>query len=460
MVLRKGSLKDMTNNNMKQREAEKELKFKNVEISNLKGAKTENIRLLLADKVEVCGKPGENLNSMVVGPPGCGKTFSTMLPTILCENECSMVIDDKKGNLYNKSAEELKKRGYKVYKIDFINFNGDFKYNCFQNIKTQEDMMRLADFMVPPQGEKVDRYWEMSAKSLLRCLLEIAKHEWGSLLNLKRFMKLFNSCSYKDEGGVEEDLLEKDGIAKLIKKHMDSGYRYEAMEEYIRIRSVPDRTWNCTLNSLRIELVKYSSSQLHKITEETTVNFSSLGKRKVAIFVVSSDTDKSMYPMVQLMYQDMADCLIQYANQRCAKNENRLPVHVRFLVDDFASGVQQINFENIIANCRSRNISYMLGFQSISQLEALYGKYSNTILDCINYQIFYSSTNLDTNNYLARAMQRPVREIQQMNENTVCLIQRGKMARFCKRIQTLELPEYQRCIENEKNKSETYRATA
>ena len=51
-----------------------------------------------------------------------------MLPTILCENECSMVIDDKKGNLYNKSAEELKKRGYKVYKIDFINFNGDFKY--------------------------------------------------------------------------------------------------------------------------------------------------------------------------------------------------------------------------------------------------------------------------------------------------------------------------------------------
>ena len=64
----------------------------------------------------------------------------------------------------------------------------------------------------------------------------------------------------------------------------------------------------------------------------------------------------------------------------------------------------------------------------------------------MNYQIFYGTTNLDTNTYLARAMQRPVREIQQMDEDTVCLIQRGKLARFCKRIQTLELPEYIQCL--------------
>jgi len=444
----------MTKDNLTMTE-KKKIEYRKANMKTQKH-KTENIRVLLADKIEVCGKPGENLNSMVVGPPGCGKTFSYMLPTILRDNECSMIIDDKKGNLYAKSEKELKMHGYEVYKIDFINFNGDFEYNCFHNIKTEEDMIRIADFMIPSQGGNADRYWEMSAKSLLRCLLEVAKFEWGESLNLEKFIKLFNRCSFKDEGEVEDNLVETDGIAKLIKKHKKQGYHYDAMEEYIRIRSVPERTWNCTLNSLRIELVKYSSSQLHKITEKTTIDFSSLGKRKVAIFIISSDTDKSMYPMVQLMYQDIADCLIKYANQYCIKNENKLWVHVRFLIDDFASGVKQVNFENIIANCRSRNISYMLGFQSFSQLEALYGKYANTILDCINYQIFYSSTNLNTNTYLAKVMQRPIREIQQMDEDMVCLVQRGKKARFCKRIQTLELPEYQRCVEYERIKAEIF----
>ena len=407
--------------------------------------KTKNIRLMLADGVEVYGNPGDNINSIIVGPPGCGKTFSYMMPTILCEDDCSMVIDDKKGNLYRKTANELRKRGYLVYKIDFTNFNGNFKYNCFENMKTEEDMMRLAEFMVPPQGSNTDRYWEMSSKSLLRCLLEIAHYEWKECLNLERFMELFNQCSYKDDDEYDDEgnrLVKPDGVDRIIKKHKERGYRYDAMEEYKRVRAVPDRTWNCTLNSLRVELMKYSSPQLHKITTETSFSLPLLGNRRVAVYVISNDTDSSMYPMVQLMYQDMASALIKYADQNCRNNDNRLPVHVRFLVDDFASGVQQVNFQNIIANCRSRNISYMLGFQSVAQLSGLYGNYTNSILDCMNYQIFYGTTNLDTNNYLARAMQRPVREIQQMDEDTVCLIQRGKLARFCKRIQTLELPEY------------------
>lgn len=429
----------------------------------LKYSKTENIRLMLADNIEVYGKPGENMNCIVVGPPGCGKTFAYMLPTILCEDECSLVIDDKKGFLYNTTAEELRKKGYWVRKIDFTNFNGDFKYNCFHSVKTEEDMMRMADFMIPPQGRNADRYWEMSSKGLLRCLLEIARHEWEDCLNLKRFTELFNMCGYKDEEKYDEDgneIEQEDGILGIIEKHRMIGYDYEAMNDYRRHRGAPPRTWNCTLNSLKAELMKYNSPKLQSITEENTFDFSLLGKRKVALFVISSDTDKAMYPMVQLMYQDIADRLIRYADKECLQNNGRLPVHVRFLVDDFASGVQQVNFPNIIANCRSRNISYMLGFQSVSQLRALYEEHTNSILDCINYHIFYSTTNLETNTYLARVMQRPVREIQQMNEDTVCVIQRGKMARFCKRVQTLQLPEYIRSLERVSTKKKIEKETA
>ena len=411
--------------------------------------KTENIRMLLADGIEVCGKPGDNMNSVLVGPPGCGKTFSYMLPTILCEKECSMIIDDKKGNLFNKTADTLKKRGYLVLKIDYTKFGGNMKYNCFRNVETEEDAMRLADFMIPPQGTKVDRYWENTAKNLFRCLLEIARYEYKDRLNLRNYMNVFNMC-----GTETGDQYEEDDVDQLIEKHKKKGYWYDSMNEYSKLRSVSSNTWNCTLNTLRSELKRYNSPKLFRITDESTIDFSWIGKRKTAVYVISSDTDASMYPMVQLMYQDMAHELMKYADRSCWNNENRLPIHVRFLVDDFASGVQQIHFENIIANCRSRNISYMLGFQSISQLRALYEEKAYSILDCVNYQIYYSSTNLETNYYMAKLMQRPVREIQQMDDETICLIRRGKAARYCKRVQTLKLPEYIQVKEWEKEKLE------
>lgn len=396
---------------------------------------TGKINLLLADQISVAGKPGENMNMVVVGPPGCGKTFSYMLPTILTENECSMVIDDKKGYLYKQTAKSLEERGYLVFKIDFTNFTGNLSYNCFEKLETEEDVMRLADFIVPPQGNNVDRFWENSAKALFRALVQIAQHEHPEGLNLEKFMGIFNLCGVKSAEYEEEP----DEIEQLIESHRNIGFEYDGMYEYSKLKGASDRTWSCILNSLRVELQKYKSKALYNITDCTTLSFAFWGTAKIALFVISSDTDASMYPMVQLLYREMVDSLIKHADQY---ENGRLPVHVRFLVDDFASGVQQTQFENVIANCRSRNISYLLGFQSMSQLRALYKERSESILDCVNYMIFYSSSNNETNTYLSKAMQRPLREIQQMDDNTVCLIRRGQMSRFAKRVQTLKMPEY------------------
>ena len=403
--------------------------------------RTKKINLFLADQVSVEGKPGENMNMVVVGPPGCGKTFSYMLPTILAENECSMVIDDKKGYLYKQTADELEKRGYFVFKIDFTNFDGNMNYNCFEKVETEEDIMRIADFIIPSQGSHVDRFWEMSSKDLFRALTQIAKHEYEDRLNLERFMDLFSLCGVKS--AEYED--EPDGIDMLIDLHRKRGYDYPAMDEYKKIKGASDRTWSNILSSLRVELQKYKSKGLYEITYNTTLSFEFWGKAKIALFVVSSDTEGSMYPMVQLLYREMVDTLMKYADT-C--ENGTLPVHVRFLIDDFASGVQQTQFENVIANCRSRNISYMLGFQSMSQLRALYGQRSESILDCVNYMVFYGSSNNETNTYLSKAMQRPLREIQQMGEETVCLIRRGQVPRFAKRVQTLKMPEYIQAKEN------------
>jgi len=180
---------------------------------------TKNIKMLLADGVEVNGKPGDNMNLAVVGPPGCGKTFSYMLSNILSDSECSMIVDDKKGMLYRMTEETLRNKGYKVRKIDFVSFSGSMKYNCFQYVKTEEDIMRLADYMIPSNGINADRYWEMSSKNLFRCLVEIARHEYGEGLNLRKFMTLFEMCGQAADEDVRTKEEREDDVERIIKKH-------------------------------------------------------------------------------------------------------------------------------------------------------------------------------------------------------------------------------------------------
>lgn len=237
-------------------------------LSEKGNVKTGKINLFLADKINEEGAPGENMNMVVVGPPRCGKTFSYMLPTILAEEECSLVIDDKKGYLYRETAEILKEKGYMVFKMDFSKFRGNMSYNFFDKISSDEDVMRLADFMVPKQGN-ADRFWEMSAKDLFRIVLQVAEVEHGGRLNLEKFMDTFDLCSIFSAESEEEG----DGLEKLMENHRNQGLFYDAQEDYAKLKGSSDKTWSCILNSLRVELNKYKSRELYGITRTTTVSF-------------------------------------------------------------------------------------------------------------------------------------------------------------------------------------------
>ena len=116
-----------------------------------------------------------------------------------------------------------------------------------------------------------------------------------------------------------------------------------------------------------------------------------------------------------------------------------LPIPVRFFIDDFASGTRQADFENIIANCRSRNISYILCFQSISQLRALYGKKADGILDCLEYQVYFGTSNVETNQYLSDAANMPCDKIQRMRHDQVLVLHRCEPARLIARNRPEEL---------------------
>ena len=153
------------------------------------------------------------------------------------------------------------------------------------------------------------------------------------------------------------------------------------------------------------------------------MDYTELGRKKTAVFVEVSDTDRSMDALVNLFYTVIMNQLCTYADEEC--KDSRLPVPVQFILDDFATNAKIDNFENMISNIRSRNISAMIMVQSEAQLEEGYGKSVQTIIDNCNTYIFLGNNNPQTAKAIAeRADVRP-QTVMNMPVGTEWIFRRG-----------------------------------
>jgi len=392
----------------------------------------KKIGLILGNEEEINGKFGDNMNALIVAPPGGGKTYSVVTPNIVKNNGCSMFIDDKKGNLYHKHKKQLEAEGYKVYCFNLINFKGNLHYNPFDMIKTRDDIHKMVNVIIPDEKIGYDSYWIDTARELLEAIMDILRitdkpFTFESVIDLvhktgTKFRMINNS-----EEAVE------DYIDKLIDALKILNKKCKGMDRYKSLRQNAPDTWRCIRSSCIAALSVYDSDSLFKITDRTTMDFSKMATEKVALFVTSSDINGAYAPMVQFMYRDIVHRLIEMADNDYRKKNSMLPQHVRFILDDFASGTVMNGFERIIANCRSRNISFLICIQSLTQLEGLYNEMTNSVLDCFNYRVYFSSANLSTQRYLSAIMNLPLCDIQEFKQDDICIEQINQIPRMGKR---------------------------
>ena len=151
----------------------------------------QEIPVMLA-KNNVVGVPfGHNANVAIIGPPGCGKTFSNLLPNLLKSTNCSMVVDDKKGFLYATTYRYFKEQGYKILKFDTTYFDrSSMHYNPFGSISDKEDILRIVNMFLPDALLGNDPFWVVTARDLATCIIEIGMQlatETGKVFNFKQF---------------------------------------------------------------------------------------------------------------------------------------------------------------------------------------------------------------------------------------------------------------------------------
>ncbi len=368
-----------------------------------------------------CYETGLNNNVLVVGASGAGKTRGYVIPNLM-ETEGSYVVSDPKGNLFRDYGPYLKSRGYEICKLDFTDPVDSAHYNFFNYIRSTQDINKLAHMIA--NNDRVlghqDPFWDRAAELLMGSLIayvrETGDKSEQTLASVLKLCDLILINEYDADARSPMDMLMED----LEEENKDS----YAVKLYKRFRVAAGKTLKSIIITLNARIAMYDTPEIQKMTAYDSVDITSIGQKKRAVFVVVSDNDRSLDGLVSLFFTQAMNELCYYADKKC-KN-CALPVPVRFIMDDFATNCKIDDFPRMIASIRSRGISTMLMIQSEGQLMQGYGHdYRTIIANCDSY-VYLGGNDVDTAESVAKRCDLPLKRILNMPVGTNWIFRRGQ----------------------------------
>ena len=363
-----------------------------------------------------------NNNVLVVGTSGAGKTRSIVTPNLL-QAIGSYVVSDPKGNLYKKYKRYLREQGYVVKKLDFTDPKHSAHYNFFRYINSTQDIVKIAHMLIYQRkgGYHIDPFWDQASQLLVQAVIaylrERCKPGDQSLHSVLRIINL-----YQAEGNLEENKTTLDRMMEELGRRNPDSY---ALSTYTKFRVAANKTLRSIMISVNARLGLFDTPEISEMTKSDDIDFASIGKRKTALFVTVSDTDRSLDGLVNIFFTQAMNELCRYADMEC--EDNRLPVPVRFILDDFATNCKIEEFPRMIASIRSRGISAMIMIQAESQLTEGYGDDGKTIIGNCDTYVYLGGNDVETAKAVAARCDMPVKKILNMPVETNWIFRRGQM---------------------------------
>ncbi len=363
-----------------------------------------------------------NNNVLVVGTSGAGKTRSIVTPNLL-QGVDSYIVSDPKGNLYKKYKGFLEAMGYEVKKLDFTNPTNSSHYNFFRYIKNSQDIVKVAHMLIYQNTKavgRIDPFWDQASQLLVQAVMAYQLEACPlEKQNLHELLHLISLCYSQGDLSGEITILDR-MMEAWEKKKPDS----HAVNLYTKFRVAADRTLRSILISVNARLGLFDVPELNQMTACDDIDIASIGQNKTALFVIVSDTDRSLDGLVNVFFTQAMNELCTYADKEC--EYNTLPVPVQFILDDFATNCKIEDFPRMIASIRSRGISTMLMIQAESQLTECYGNDGRTIVgNCDNY-VYMGGNDIETAKLVAERCDMPLKKILNMPVGTCWIFRRGQ----------------------------------
>ena len=177
-------------------------------------------------------------------------------------------------------------------------------------------------------------------------------------------------------------------------------YDHPARMFYKSIEIAPEKTYSSILSSLQSKLGKFDSKEIAELTSTNTINFEDIGRKKTALYVISSDTHSAYDFLLTIFFSQM----IQHLYDSADLNGGALSQPTYFILDEFANIGKIPDFDKKISTSRSRKISFSVILQNLDQLEAVYEKSHETIIGNCDTCIFLGSNSQKTVEYFSKEL--------------------------------------------------------
>lgn len=394
-----------------------------------------------------------NLNVLVVGGSGSGKTFNYVTPNIMQLNT-SYFITDPKGTLLKDSGFLFTDNGYTVKSFNTINLDESMHYNPLKYVKSDTDILSFVNCYIMNtngEGKSGDPFWENSERMLYTALIALLR-DWfppedynlPSLLTLLSmaearendenykspldllFLQIEEGKRYIETGNGGFSPSVPSGLSRGFSTGGDNGaWSWQpsklkrnsdgvmpakcgglspdedfALMNYKNFKVAAGKTLKSIIISCNVRLAPIATAGIRELLRYDEMDIDTLGDpgAKVAIFGILSDTDKTLSFLFAILMWQTID---QLCRKALTDYGGKLPTPVHFIFDEFANIGTIPQIEETIAVTRSRNIGITIILQSMSQLESKYDKKAQTIVDCCDTTLFLGGKSNSTNKEIA-----------------------------------------------------------
>lgn len=362
--------------------------------------KTDNIILSQHISMGLDGRRHKrNLNGIVVGGSGAGKTRGYVLPNIM-ECNCSYIIADPKGEILRKTGGLLEKEGYEICVLNLVDLEKSDCYNPIAYLRSDHDALKLVTNLIKNTNEKgqksSDPFWDKSEAAILQAFILYLLHEApASEQNFSTVMYMIENAA-----ASEEDESYKSPVDLLFDDLERKNPEHIALKMYKVFKQAAGKTAKSILVSTAVRLAAFNLPEIARVTEKDEMFLNTIGNRKKAVFAVISDNDTSLNFIVSMLYSQTFQELYHEADS----NGGRLPVHVRVMMDEFSNVALPENFEKVLATCRGREISINIIIQNMAQIKAMFrDSWENLTGNCDTY-IYLGGNESTSHEYISKSL--------------------------------------------------------
>ncbi len=377
-----------------------------------------NIILTQSESLMMSSRPknpnyARNKNVLVIGGSGSGKTRYYVKPNLM-QLHSTYVVTDPKGTLLPDCGKMLADHGYRIKVLNTINFKKSMRYNPFAYIHSEKDILKLVNAIIANtkgDGDKAaEDFWIKAERLYYSALIGYIWYEAPEKeKNFTTLLEMINASETK-----ENDENYKNPVDTLIEKLEEKEPEHFAVRQYRKFKLASGKTARSILISCGTRLAPFDIKELRELTEQDEMELDTIGDRKTALFVIISDTDDTFNFIAAIMYSQLFNLLCDKADDVYG---GKLPVHVRFLLDEFANIGQIPKFEKLIATMRSREISASIILQSQSQLKSIYKDHADTIISNCDTTLFLGGKEKTTLKELSEILGKETIDYNNTSEN-------------------------------------------